>query len=159
MNIDLNMEHKKITFNGIFFMQENKVLLLKRKGTGFLDGWRWIPGGHLDYGEFFSDAAIREVEEETGICIVRKYISSPTILYSHCSQRNHSFLWWYTLCQRWEGEPINNEPDKCSKISWFPVDQLPKQVVPSSKIALQWLLEGRSYIEVESETCRPTIDL
>lgn len=149
------MNQHKIIFNGVFFMQENKVLMLKRKSTGFLDGWWWIPGWHLWPGEFFSDAAVREVQEETGLIIQKNNLSSPIIVYSSNTQNGESFVWWYALCQWWEGEAINNEPDKCSKISRFPVDQLPKQVIPSSKIALQALLEGRNYIEMSSEICRP----
>ena len=43
---------------------ERQILLVERKNPP--PGWA-LPGGFLDYGEFASDGAIREVREETGL--------------------------------------------------------------------------------------------
>ncbi|MGL4775402.1 MAG: nucleotide triphosphate diphosphatase NUDT15, partial [Aeromonas veronii] len=44
---------------------QGQVLLGKRKGS-HAPYWS-IPGGHLELGESFESAAIREVAEETGL--------------------------------------------------------------------------------------------
>jgi len=43
---------------------EDGIVLIKRKNPPH--GWA-LPGGFVDYGESYEDAAVREAEEETGL--------------------------------------------------------------------------------------------
>ena len=56
---------------GVFILlrKEGKILLIRRKGTGYRDGWYSMPSGHLEKGEAISAAAVREAREEVGIRI------------------------------------------------------------------------------------------
>lgn len=45
---------------------EDQVVLIERKNEPF--GWA-LPGGFVDYGESYEDAAFREAEEETGLVL------------------------------------------------------------------------------------------
>lgn len=49
--------------------ERRDVFFLRRTGTGFLDGYYSLPGGHLEAGELPSEAAARECFEETGVQI------------------------------------------------------------------------------------------
>ena len=46
---------------------DGKILLLQRKPGGFWWETWWTPGGKIDAWEHFTEAAIRETFEETGI--------------------------------------------------------------------------------------------
>ncbi|MCI5131455.1 MAG: NUDIX hydrolase [Candidatus Electrothrix sp. EH2] len=48
----------------IIIETDGGIVLIKRKNPPF--GWA-LPGGFVDYGECFEDAAVREAKEETGL--------------------------------------------------------------------------------------------
>ncbi len=50
----------------IIIETEGGIVLIERKNPPF--GWA-IPGGFVDYGESFEDAARREAKEETGLTV------------------------------------------------------------------------------------------
>ena len=45
---------------------------------GSADGWWELPGGGIDPGESYLDAAVREIREETGLCISPDQVGPPT---------------------------------------------------------------------------------
>lgn len=65
------MDHEKESVNGIVFSEDRqKVLLIKRRDVPV-----WVlPGGGIEGGESPEEAAVREVEEETGyqVALTRK---------------------------------------------------------------------------------------
>ena len=59
--------HEPVILNtaaGIVLDEQNRILLQERNGED--SGW-CVPGGYLEYGEGFKDAAIREMKEDTGL--------------------------------------------------------------------------------------------
>jgi len=61
-------ERKPKLVVGILVRNKNKFLLAKEKLEGGKEYWI-VPGGKVEFGESIEDAAIREIEEETGIKI------------------------------------------------------------------------------------------
>ena len=47
--------------------EDNNILLMKRKNTGYEDGKYCLPGGHVEAHEEIRKALIREIKEEIGI--------------------------------------------------------------------------------------------
>ncbi len=48
---------------------EDGQVLLVRRGREPYKGRLALPGGYIEYGETVEDAAVREVSEETSLCI------------------------------------------------------------------------------------------
>lgn len=63
----MNERHSNIPAAYLTLFRDNKVLLLRRCNTGYEDGNYSMVAGHVDQGETFTQAIIRESNEEAGI--------------------------------------------------------------------------------------------
>jgi len=63
----------------VYIKQDNKILLLQEGGKLAYGLW-CLPGGHLEIGELFEEAAIREVLEETGYQVNLQKIIHKSVL-------------------------------------------------------------------------------
>ena len=63
----VNLEYG-LTVRGIIKNKDGKILLLKRHPKSRTDPEKWeLPGGKVEKGEFFTDALVREIKEETNL--------------------------------------------------------------------------------------------
>lgn len=107
--------------------QHRQVLLGMRKNV-YGDGQWAFPGGHLEFGESFEDAAARELEEETGLrateMCVWKSINTP---YEHTH-----YVQIGVQVVSFRGKERNLEPDRCANLRWWSLDGLPEPLFPPS---------------------------
>jgi mutator protein MutT len=129
----------------VMLKRDNNLFLIKRLNTKKHDGLWSLPAGRVEDGERCTIAAIREVKEEVGIIINKENFSKPLIMYNHDQEgeRIHFFF----VCEIWNGEPCNTEPDKCSDAKWFPINNLPIDIIPYVKMAINAIVNGERYIE------------
>lgn len=130
----------------ILFVKENKILLLLRKNITS-DGQYGLVAGHLESGETITSAFLREAKEEVGVNIDPKDIKISTVCHSININNGREFIQFYAICNKWNGEFVNNEPEKCGGLSFFPVDNLPDNTVPYIKDAIAKVLSGVNYYE------------
>jgi len=106
-------------------MQGNppEQVLLGFKKEGFGKGKYTGFGGKVEPGETLAEATIRELEEETGVCVREEDLQPVGRLVFHFpakpawSQTVHVFVAW-----RWQGRVRESRE---MRPAWFPVNQLP----------------------------------
>jgi len=123
--------------------RNGEVLLLRRAGTGFFDGLYSLPGGHVEPGESLLEAAVREMCEETGLCLHADALEYVGVVHRRSDTNRVDF---FVRAKRFTGEPQIREPDKCDGLGWFGRDGLPAATVPYIRAALDarpapWVLE------------------
>jgi 8-oxo-dGTP diphosphatase len=117
----------------VFLLRGREVLLLRRYNTGYEDGNYSVVAGHLDGGEDVIAAAIREAKEEAGIELARSDVRVVGVMHRLESDERIDF---FVAAERWAGEIVNCEPDKCDELRWCDLEQLPGNTIPYVQQAL-----------------------
>ena len=107
-------------------VRDNRVFLLRRARTGFMDGYYGPPGGHQRLGESVGEAALRECREETGVLPANL---RPRCVLPYISGR-HQGLNFLFEARRYQGEPRINEPELFDDCCWATGQDLPGKVAP-----------------------------
>ena len=130
----------------VVLSKKDKILFMLREHTGFMDGSYCLPSGHVEDGENFIDAAIRETQEEVGVTVRRDKMR---LIYTmHRQAANDIRVDVFFEADEWEGEPHNKEPHKHGDIEWFSVEEIAKKsIMDYQAIALQAIIEGKIYSE------------
>ncbi len=136
---------KQITSIYLILIRDNKVLLLKRQNTGYEDGKYGLPAGHLEDNETIREGLKREIKEEIGIDI---NVDDLMLVHTMHRKEEDTRVDFFFEVSRYEGTPLNAEHEKCSDLSWFPLDNLPSNIIPYIKTAIENSLKGIIYSEV-----------
>ena len=99
---------------GFVTNKKGKVLFIFRNG-------RWdLPKGKVDKGESIENAAIREVEEETGVkgLKIKKFLRTTY----HIFRRNGEFrlkqTHWFAMTTKFKGELVAEKSEGIEKVKW-----------------------------------------
>ena len=117
----------------LFLIRDSKVLLLRRFDTGYEDGKYSVIAGHLNGDEEIRAAMIREAREEIGIEISSQDLQVVGVMHRKSNDERIDF---FLATTSWSGEITNREPDKCDRLAWFDVEELPENVIPYVRRAL-----------------------
>ncbi len=143
------------SFSAIFpiILQEKddtiQILLHRRKNTGYQDGkWDIAASGHVDEGETAKMAVVRECAEELGIDVKIKDLSFVHLSHRISNTGGRTYYDIYFVVNKYHGIPKVIEPDKCSELRWFKIDDLPNEIIDIRKIALDNYRNEIQYSEV-----------
>ena len=118
----------------LLLIKENKILLMRRKNTGFANGFYSMPAGKLEPKESVENAIIREVKEEINIDIKNETLRTIQVMNRNGIDRER--IDYFFTVDRWNGEIKNNELNKCDDLKWFDLDKLPENTIPYIKEAI-----------------------
>lgn len=133
----------------LVLMQDNKILLSRRYNTGYFDNNYSFPAGHLDGEETLKQAMVREAKEEIGLVLDPAELELIHIM-NRKIPGNERVDFFFTT-KKWQGEPRVMEPEKCDGLSWFEFNNLPKNIIPYIKQAIESFLNNISYSEREGD--------
>lgn len=108
--------------------------------------WDIAGSGHIDEGETAKFAVIRECKEEIDIDINIDDLSF--IHLSHRFSLDRVYYDIYFLVTNYSGEPCIMEPEKCSDLEWFIMDNLPDDMIPCRKKAIEYYKDKIFYSEI-----------
>ena len=136
----------------LFLLRGNEVLLLRRNNTGYEDGNYSVIAGHLDGNEPARMAMVREAAEEAGIRVTPADLRFVHVMHRKEAGASDERVDLFFAATSWYGQPVICEPEKCSELRWSALDDLPTNVVPYVRTALDGFRQNRLYAEFWSES-------
>jgi 8-oxo-dGTP diphosphatase len=124
---------------------QDRILLMRRAGTGYRDGQLSLPAGHLDGGEDAVTGLVRELREELGIAADPRSCRLALLMHSAPEDaEDREYLHLFFFVDDWRGEPSIAEPDKCNELRWADSSALPSDLVDYVGEALTAIRRGDS---------------
>jgi 8-oxo-dGTP pyrophosphatase MutT (NUDIX family) len=124
-----------------------KILMMLRRGTGYMDGMWDVPSGHIEAGEVPTQAMQREAKEEIGIILVKKDLELVHTSYRPKHDQTGNRADYAFKASRWRNQPRIIESDKCEKMGWFWSADLPKNTVPHVREFIRFWRKGIAFSE------------
>lgn len=127
---------------------QSEILLQKRKNTGWMDGsWELGACGHVEEGETLKQAAVRETREELCLDVKEKDLEFVGLNHNNIEGKGTYYCMYFKV-KNFSGIPAIGEPEKCEEIRWFPIDNLPQEIIPIRKTAIENYLHSILYCEI-----------
>jgi len=126
--------------------KERTVAFVLRSNTSWMNNYYGLPAGKVEQDESYTAAAVREAKEEVGIDVAPDTLRHA--LTVHRKSRDGKF--WvdvYFEVANYQGEAYNAEPHMHSELAWLDIDNLPENVIPSVRAALEHIAAGDTYAE------------
>lgn len=128
----------------ILYDNHGRILLGRRRNTGFADGLWHLPAGHVEAHESISAAAAREALEEIGVAIAPPDLQFLHVMHSASGSGRVAFFFG---AEKWHGTPRNLEPQKCSELGWFTMDEMLTDMTRYLCVALEHISNGIVFSE------------
>ena len=129
----------------VVMRQENKIAFVLRENTSWMNGFYSLPAGRVEWGETAAQGAMREAKEEAGITITSEGLRQILLVHRHAEDTDWVDVYFEVL--DWEGELTNAEPDIHSEAVWIDQDNLPENIIPPQRAALDSIVAGETYAE------------
>jgi ADP-ribose pyrophosphatase YjhB (NUDIX family) len=132
----------------VLINDQNQILLSKRINTGYKDGEYGLVSGHVEKNESFKLAMIREAKEEANMVIYFEQLEMIHLMHRKIANEHRERVDMFLIAKQWEGEITNLEPEKCSELSWFDINNLPENTIDYVAIAIEKIKKNEYYSEI-----------
>lgn len=118
----------------MIIMNNDKLLIQKRKGTKLWPGYYALPAGHIDVVENQYEALVREAKEELNIEINPKDITNSYVVlrrnyFEIDGKKLEPYIDYYFEISEYQGVPSIVEQDKCDELIWADINDLPNPFI------------------------------
>lgn len=114
----------------VYDKKSNSILLVKRKNEPFAGTWA-LPGGFMEMDEDASTAAIRELEEETGLIVERVHQIGAYSAVDRDPRGRVVTVAFFATASRQESFKAS---DDAADARWFGLSELPELAFDHQKI-------------------------
>lgn len=136
------------TVSLILLNDHNEVLMLHRSNTKWFDGYYSLVAGCVDGNEPISQAMIREAYEEANILLKPEWLTLGSVVHTKMAERKcNEAVDFFFIAQKWENPIKNNEPHKHTELKFYPLNNLPKPIIPFVEVGLKKALAHEHYAE------------
>lgn len=133
---------------GVGIIIQNKlgqILVGRRKGSHA--PYFSIPGGRLELGESFEEAAYREAKEETGLELKEVHILGVTNNLKTFKETGIHYISVVVFCRNFSGVPEVKEKDKCEAWHWVSPQNIPQPHFEASSVSIDCMLQKKCYVQ------------
>jgi 8-oxo-dGTP diphosphatase len=126
-NLKRGIDYIGVGVGALIIDGEGRLFLTRRGPQAKNERGLWeFPGGSVEFGETLAQALRREMYEEFGIEIE---VGELIDLVDHIlPEEGQHWVSPTYLCNIVRGTPIIQEPEKCSEIGWFAIEDIPSDL-------------------------------
>ncbi|MFC0598185.1 NUDIX hydrolase [Streptomyces palmae] len=140
--------------------EHGRILLgLRHPASAFAPNtWHFL-AGHCER-EAAIDCLVREAREEAGLTIAPADVELVHTIHLIDAPGARPRIGLVFRARSWTGTPEVLEPDRCTQWRWWKPQDIPAEVVPYTRAAIEGIRAGRPYTELgwESSDQRPAPD-
>lgn len=134
MSYEYKYPHPAVTADCIVMTRDNQVLLIQRKNEPCRGQWAF-PGGFMNIDETAEAAAVRELQEETGITLSETDIFQVGAYTAVDRDPRERVITIAYLAEIDTPVPVKGSDD-AARAQWFPLDALPPLAFDHAEILL-----------------------
>lgn len=131
----------------VIFRKDGKVAFVLRKNIPWMNGYYGLPSGKVEKNETFVQAAVEEAQEEVGVTVRPDKLRPLLTVHRKAEDETDSWVDVYFEALEWEGEIYNAEPKRHGEVAWLDVHNLPENIVPQVRSAVEQIEAGNTYFE------------
>lgn len=121
------------------------ILVIKRAGSPYLDGYWSIPAGHVDEGESAVAACVRETREEVGIELSKAEVTFWLVQQKTAADGEERVDFFFEAVLPGGQDPRRASPSEVAEFMWTAPSELPHPFAPYVESAMAARERRESY--------------